>query len=81
MIDSITNQKRYVYCGGYIPVRLRDVAADVAVRGVRHIDFASIDIERELGQGGFGVVLKGRWEGQWVAVKKLLVDGEEGGCE
>jgi predicted Ser/Thr protein kinase len=66
-----------MYCGGYIPVRLKDLVVDVALRDLRRIEYEELEIEKELGQGGFGVVLKCRWAGQSVAVKKLLMEGKD----
>ena len=56
-------------------MRLKDLVVDVALKDLRRIDYNILEIEKELGQGGFGVVLKCRWEGQQVAVKKLLMEG------
>lgn len=36
------------------------------------IDFNEISLGNEIGHGSYGVVMKGKWRGQQVAVKKLL---------
>jgi hypothetical protein len=41
------------------------------------ISFSEIKLERELGRGAFGVVFKGKWRNQDVAVKKIIGDFNE----
>lgn len=56
-------------------MRLKDLVVDVALKDLKRISYEELQVEKELGQGGFGVVLKCRWEGQAVVVKKLLMEG------
>lgn len=39
---------------------------------VWHIDYHELVIEQLIGQGAFGQVFKGKWNGTPVAIKKLL---------
>ncbi|KAG7187879.1 hypothetical protein KM043_013858 [Ampulex compressa] len=43
---------------------------------VEEIDYNEIETEQVVGKGSFGVVWKGRWRGQYVAVKYIISEGE-----
>jgi predicted Ser/Thr protein kinase len=45
-----------------------DVALADLERG--RIDFKQIQIEKELGRGAFGIIYRGVWKGEHVAVKQ-----------
>jgi len=74
-IDAVTSQKQYLYCTGYIPVRLRDLVIDVAMKDSQIIDYSELQMEKELGEGGFGKVYKCKYQGDPVAVKQLMMEG------
>ncbi|KAK2583473.1 hypothetical protein KPH14_009442 [Odynerus spinipes] len=43
---------------------------------IEEIDYNEIEREQVVGKGSFGVVWKGRWRGQYVAVKHINSEGE-----
>eukprot|EP00826_Nyctotherus_ovalis_P042207 TRINITY_DN4317_c0_g2_i9.p1 TRINITY_DN4317_c0_g2~~TRINITY_DN4317_c0_g2_i9.p1 ORF type:complete len:415 (+),score=155.45 TRINITY_DN4317_c0_g2_i9:191-1435(+) len=42
------------------------------IQGITEIDYSELEINEEVGKGGFAMIYKGRWRGTEVAVKKLF---------
>ena len=77
-VEAAHSQSPFLYCQRIETqdrcVQLKALAADVAMSDIESIDPADLVIERKLGQGGFGMVYKGKWNGLDVAVKQLKLD-------
>ena len=61
-----------------VPVRIDMLAPDLAMSDFDgcQIDFRELELDKELGKGSFGIIYRGNWKGDEVAVKKLKVQEE-----
>eukprot|EP00026_Physarum_polycephalum_P000314 Phypoly_transcript_00314.p1 GENE.Phypoly_transcript_00314~~Phypoly_transcript_00314.p1 ORF type:complete len:1738 (-),score=158.13 Phypoly_transcript_00314:23-5236(-) len=66
-----------------LPIRLDQLVPDVVMSDLesRKIDFSQVKIEKELAKGGYGIVFKGEYNNQAVAVKQLILDEEASDME
>ena len=78
-IEAVMTQRKFVYCNGYIPVRVKDLVIDVALKDLEKIEPSDIVKEKELGKGGFGTVWQCQFKNTTVAVKELDVEGMSSG--
>jgi len=73
ILELVSQGVPFVYCSNEkVPsrcVQISRLAPDVMFSTFNNIDPSEVVIERELGQGAFGKVMKGTWKGLSVAVK------------
>lgn len=65
--------KSFIKCFGIRDIRLDELVPDVAMVHVANckLEHSEIDIEKEIGEGGFATVFKGTYHDSIVAVKKI----------
>ena len=73
-IVAYTSGSPFVYCHGIVSnsrcVRVDMLAPDLAFGEIPMI--TELNLGKQIGEGGFGKVYKGTWEGKVVAIKELL---------
>lgn len=82
VIDCYSAVKRgelFVYCRDFVAesrcIRIDHLAPDLNLATqVRLLNSDQVQLTAKLGQGGFGLVWKGTWQGRIVAVKELSAD-------
>ena len=77
-IEAIAHGHAYVLCRNIRKIRLDILAPDISLADLKklQINFNEIEIGDEIGEGAFGIVCKGFYKGELVAIKQLADDGE-----
>ena len=73
--DSVTSSTK-LQCGDK-ELNIKELAPDIAFADMIVIPFEQIKMGRKLGEGGFGAVYLGEYQGTPVAIKELLGNMEE----
>ncbi|KAL6058667.1 Myotubularin-like phosphatase domain [Balamuthia mandrillaris] len=78
--NAVAQGNPFVYCRNVRPVRVDQLAADIALVDARHlkVPFKQLKLEQKVEQqGNHAVVWRAVWNGEVVAVKQLIPEKEE----
>ena len=78
--DAAVHGESYLPCPSGSSVRLDVIVPDLSMAEVPKIEYTEIEIEKEIGKGGFATVYKARYNGKLVALKQIDL-GEESKLE
>ena len=74
-ITSIITGKKYLFCQNILSpsrcVQMEHLAPDIGFSDIQLLDNSKLNIDKQLGAGGFGVVYKGTFKEYAVAIKEL----------
>ncbi len=76
-VMAVSDRKAFIYCNGFMPVLLHELVPEFAMADIPRIEFNTVHIEKQIAKGGFGLIFKGTWHSEQVAVKQLIPNQEE----
>ena len=76
---ATSDQQRILKCQDGSTVRLDSLVPDVCMTDFQGalISYSEVELEKKIGTGSYGVIYRGRWRGEVVAVKKLKVESDD----
>ena len=75
IMEAVTKGDYYVFCNSIISpsrlVKIEELAPDISFADLPKINDAELQITEEIGEGSFGQIYKGVWNGVHVAIKTM----------